>query len=72
MPAKPVNNAPQDIEVTLPKGPKPWENIAGHFISCILDGIECQAPLRHGLIVQEMMEALLKSADTGREAQLDS
>ena len=68
---KTVNGAPQDVEVNLPKGPKPWENIAEHFISCILDGTECQAPLRHGLIVQEMMEALLKSAETGREVRLD-
>jgi predicted dehydrogenase len=68
---KTVNHAPQDIEVTLPEGPKPWENIAEHFISCILDGVECQAPLRHGLVVQEMMEALLKSAETGQEVRLD-
>jgi predicted dehydrogenase len=68
---KTVNHAPQDVAVELPPGPKPWENIAEHFISCILDGVECQAPLRHGLIVQEMMEALLKSAQTGREVRLD-
>ena len=68
---KTVNHAPQDIAVELPPGPKPWENIAEHFISCILDGVECQAPLRHGLVVQEMMEALLKSAETGQEVRLD-
>jgi predicted dehydrogenase len=67
---KTVNCAPQDISVELPPGPKPWDNIAEHFIACILDGIECQAPLRHGLIVQEMMEALLKSAETGQEVRL--
>ena len=54
---------------TCPKGPKPWKNIAEHFVSCVLDGVECQAPLRHGLIVQEMMEALLKSAETGKEVR---
>jgi predicted dehydrogenase len=67
---KTVNHAPQDISVELPPGPKPWENIAEHFISCILDGVECQAPLRHGLIVQEMMEALLRSAEMGQEVRL--
>jgi predicted dehydrogenase len=67
-----VNQAPHDVEVNLPEGPKPWDNIADHLISCILDGVECQAPLRHGLIVQEMMEALLKSAQTGHEVRLDS
>ena len=53
------------------EGPKPWDNIAEHFIACILDGVECQAPLRHGLIVQEMMEALLKSAETGKRSGSD-
>jgi len=65
-----VNGAPQDITVELPQGSKPWMHIASHFIECILDGKECQAPLRHGLIVQEMMEALLRSAETGKEVRL--
>jgi hypothetical protein len=35
-----------------------------------LDDVPCAAPLRHGLIVQEMMEALLESADTGTEVRI--
>jgi predicted dehydrogenase len=66
-----VDGAAHDITVELPEGLKPWDHIAAHFIACILDGVECQAPLRHGLIVQEMMEALLKSAETGREVRLE-
>ena len=66
-----VNGAPQDVTVDLPEICKPWDNIAAHFIECILDGVECQAPLRHGLIVQEMMEGLLRSAETGREVRFD-
>jgi predicted dehydrogenase len=65
-----VNGAPQDITVELPGDAKPWDRIAAHFIECILDGAECQAPLRHGLIVQEMMEGLLRSAETGHEVRL--
>ena len=61
----------QNISVSLPREREVWDNIAGHFIECILDGKECQAPLRHGLIVQQMMEAVLKSAETGKEARLD-
>ena len=49
-----------------------WDAIADHFIECILDGVPCQAPLRHGLIVQQMMEGLLKSAETGREVHIKS
>lgn len=50
---------------------KAWDAIADHFIACILDGVPCGAPLRHGLIVQEMMEGLLSSAETGQELRLD-
>jgi predicted dehydrogenase len=67
-----VNNAPQDITVTLPDhGKTAWDNLAGHFIDCILDGAPCQAPLRDGLEVQRMMEALLSSAELGKEVRLD-
>lgn len=65
-----VDGAPHDITVNLPKGPDPWDLIAGHFIDCILDGVPCDAPLRHGLIVQEMMEAMLRSAETSKEIRL--
>jgi len=64
------DGAPQDVRVELPQGQDPWDVIADHFIECILDGKTCEAPLRHGLIVQEMMEALLKSAETGREVRV--
>ena len=64
------HGAPQDIRVEVPKGPSAWDGIAGHFIDCILDGKECEAPLRHGLIVQQMMEAVLKSAETGKEVRI--
>ncbi len=65
-----VADAPQDTVVNLPKGPEPWDNLAGHFVECILDGVPCEAPLRHGLVVQEMLEALLKSGETGKEVRV--
>ena len=65
-----AHGVPQDVAVTLPKGTEAWDRIAGHFIECILDGTPCEAPLRHGLAVQEMMEALLTSAETGREVRV--
>jgi predicted dehydrogenase len=68
-----VSGLEQDIHVDIPRDRfRPWDNIAAHFISCILDGTPCAAPLRHGLIVQEMMEALLTSAETGQETRLDT
>ncbi len=65
-----VHGAPQDTVIHLPKGPEAWDRIADHWLECILDGKPCGAPLRHGLAVQEMLEALLKSAETGREVRL--
>ncbi len=64
------HGAPQDIKITIPKPPDVWDVIADHFIECILDGADCRAPLRHGLVVQEMLEAVLKSAETGKEVRL--
>jgi predicted dehydrogenase len=66
-----VNGAPQDITVDIPERPNQMgHNILGHFMDCILEGVPCIAPLRHGLIVQEMMEAMLKSAETGEEIKM--
>ena len=39
-------------------------------VNLVLDGVACKAPLRHGLIVQKMMEGLLKSGETGREVHI--
>lgn len=65
-----VGGAPQNAEVKLPTGKNPWENIADHFVAACLDGVPCQAPLRHGLIVQQMLEALLTSAQQGGEVRI--
>ncbi len=65
-----VNGAPQDVAVTMPKGPGVWDRITSHFVDCIVDGAACGAPLRHGLEVQRMMEAVLRSAASGREVAL--
>jgi predicted dehydrogenase len=62
--------APADAAVKLPPGADTWYHIADHFIECILDGKPCGAPLRHGLIVQEMMEAMLTSAAAGKEVRI--
>ena len=66
-----VNGSPQDISVAPTGGHTGFDLVADHFIECILDDVECKAPLRHGLIVQEMMEGLLRSAKTGREIRWD-
>ena len=74
---KTVDGAQQDVTVDLRdlgnrpiERSKAWDNLADHFVECILDGVPCAAPLRHGLIVQEMMEALLESAQTGTETRI--
>ncbi len=67
-----VQGVDQDTTVNIAHdNAKTWLAIANHFVECILDGVACQAPVRHGLIVQEMMEALLQSAADGQEVRLD-
>ncbi|MBA3946082.1 MAG: Gfo/Idh/MocA family oxidoreductase [Herpetosiphonaceae bacterium] len=66
-----LNGAPVDTTVTFPKGPTPWEHMANHFVECILDDVPCESPLRHGMIVQEMLEAVLDSGATGQEIRLN-
>jgi predicted dehydrogenase len=63
--------APQDVSVSLPQGHDVWDAMAGHLIECILDGKASEAPLRHGLVVQEMLEGLLRSAEECKEVRLD-
>jgi predicted dehydrogenase len=68
-----INGVEQDITINHPQQGNrdaPWDNVADHFIGCILDGWPCQAPLRHGLVIQQMMEALLESAERGREVRI--
>ena len=66
-----VHGAPMDTTIELPKSAADvWDTMAAHFIACVLDGVPCEAPLRHGLVVQEMLEALLLSAESGREVSL--
>jgi predicted dehydrogenase len=64
-----VNGLPETITTSIPRRPDSIDTLTEHFIACILDGAECQAPVRDGLIVQEMLEALLQSAATGREVR---
>ena len=59
-----------DTPIEVPETPIAWNNIGKHFLDCILDGVPCKAPLRHGLIVQHMMEGLLESAETGEVVYL--
>ncbi len=65
-----VDGLPVDMTVNPSKGPTGWQHIARHFVDCIVDGAKCICPLRHGRIVQSMMEAVLKSARTGREVRV--
>jgi predicted dehydrogenase len=67
-----VDGVEQDAAVKLAGERRDgWDNIADHFISCILDGTKCRAPLRHGLQVQIMMEAMLRSGAEGKEVPID-
>lgn len=64
-----IEGRPADTTVTVPKEDG-FIGVASHFIDCVLEGVPCEAPLRHGLTVQRMLEAVLASAETGKEVRL--
>jgi len=65
------HGSPGDTTIKIPQRPTAaWDNVAAHFIDGILDGTKCQAPLRHGYMVQQMMEGMLESGRTGKEVRL--
>ena len=64
------NGQPEDLTPEVKKESLSFERVAEYFISSILDGTPCQVPLRHGLVVQRMMEAVLKSAESGKPIAL--
>ncbi|MFN3649877.1 MAG: Gfo/Idh/MocA family protein [Armatimonadota bacterium] len=65
-----VDGRPVD-EPLSPPDTEGFVNVAAHFMACVLDGARCEAPLSHGLTVQRMLEAVLRSAETGAEVRLD-
>lgn len=67
---KTVDGRPADTTVRVLERDG-FAGVVEHFIACVLDGAECQSPLRHGLTVQRMLEGVLESAETGREVRLD-
>ena len=60
-----------DTPIEVDPLPIAWHNVGKHFIECILDGVPCRAPLRQGMQVQQMMEGLLKSSETGEVVHFD-
>lgn len=67
-----VNGLPETSHAAIPRRGESLDLLTEHFVACVLDGAPCQAPVRDGLVVQEMLEALLTSAETGREVRWDA
>ncbi len=65
-----VEGGPADTAFTPPPLDG-MDGVARHFLACVLDGLPCEAPLRHGLTGQRMLEGVLRSAETGAEVRLD-
>lgn len=64
-----LDGRPADTVIQPPKK-EGFAGVSAHFVACVLDGVPCEAPLRHGLTVQRMLEAVLTSARTGTEVRL--
>jgi predicted dehydrogenase len=48
-----------------------FENEIKHFIDCIVDGVPCISPASDGVEVMKMIDAIYKSAVTGREVLIN-
>lgn len=53
----------------LPKDNK-WERKMNNFVDAALHGAEDESPGEHGLLIQQIIDALYKSAETGREVEI--
>lgn len=54
----------------LPKDDK-WDRKMNNFVDAALHGNVDESPGEHGLMIQQIIDALYKSAETGREVEID-
>lgn len=43
---------------------------AEHFIDCCLNGTKCISPAEDGVVIMKILEALYKSAETGKSVDI--
>ena len=48
----------------------PCEDRIGHFVSCVLEGKKPMIPMEESLKVQQVLDAIYLSAETGKEVRL--
>lgn len=58
-------------DVALVRSDAPARSSMEHFVDAIVDGTETPAPAAHGLIVQEILDALYLSAERGEPVRID-
>ncbi len=44
-----------------------FDNEINHFVDCLVHGKECIAPAEDGVVIMNILDAIYKSAETGRE-----
>jgi len=71
-PAKLFKQSLQGFEITHFYNSKngPVEDRISHFVNCILDGKKPLVPLEESLKVQQVMDAIYLSAESGKEVRL--
>ena len=47
-----------------------FDNEMNHFVDCVLNGTKCIAPAEDGVVIMNILDAIYKSAETGKEVVL--
>lgn len=48
-----------------------FESEIDHFVSCLIDGVECRSPAQDGVTIMQILDAIYESAATGHEVILN-
>lgn len=66
------DNVLSDTTIKPPAGPSSGGHYAAiaHFVDCVTKGAECASPGPHGVYVMRILEAIYKSAKSGKEVRL--
>jgi len=67
-----INDQPSAIVPRLPTGISGHRIAVHHFVDCILNGTPTESPGEHGLIGLQIIEAIYRSSQEGREVVIGS
>jgi predicted dehydrogenase len=65
-----IHDQPTEIVPRLPAGVSGHQLAVHHFVDCLLKGVPTESPGEHGLVGLQIIEAIYRSSQQGREVTL--